>query len=177
MWEGYLVSAILQLLVEGRPLDRSVFREFDLSTCSYFEAHQSDSLILVCRSALNANRFLLEKAGYIEKPSELDEAATTLLNLAMGYAVGFTIPRNDPKSYNRGEDTWKEATREFIRATYGANAFLYFFEPFPYFNDANSSHYRFEVRPGDKEPPWGAWGLPPKGPVIVKVEVLDDPAP
>jgi hypothetical protein len=177
MWEGYLVSAILQLLVEGRPLDASVFREFDLSTCSYFEAHRSDSLILVCRSALKANRFLLEKGGYIEKPSELDEAATTLLSLAVGYAVGFTIPQIDPNGYNRGEDTWKAATKEFIRATYGANASLYFFEPFPYFNDANSSHYRFEVRPGDKVPPWGAWGLPPKGPVVVKVEVLDDPTP
>jgi hypothetical protein len=57
---------------------------------------------------------------------------------------------------------------------YGPDAYLYFFEPFPRFKDEYSHHYRFQVIPGEKVPPWGEWGLPQREPVVVSVEVLDD---
>ena len=174
MWGSYLAYFLLQMMDLGRIPDVSVFSEFNLSTCEQFEARKSNRFIVVCRSSLKPDRFILEIGGYVEKPSQLDESTKSLINIAAASALGVPVPVFTDDDTWKDTQLWKEAAREYIRAMYGPDAYLYYFETFPDFSDNYSHHYRFQVMPADRLPPWGRWGLKKGEPVKVSVEVLDN---
>ena len=161
--------------------------EFPESTCEEFNASESNSKVMVCRSQYRENRFLLKRLGFAREPETTDQKTRKVVDrtlLALGALFGVLrggAGDGIDSAHYQNPERWEQAADEYARSRYGPSTkildFVIWHSPFSNSSPSDwdyNHYYSFEVSPGEFQPPWGQWQFQSKKKAVVEVEILED---